>query len=226
MKNSRFHMLIFRRGFHGPNGERTKILKFLETAIKCTLLLLLPVPFAIGATLFWYFLLFKQAIHFGESMELIITSAWIPTFGILYTLMAAIVLSTVWAEYKSMRTAVKRYDFQTFADLRDEEMSPLVHVLLVVLSTAVLGAFMGLKYPSPMSGACLISTTAYVLALIFFVIIEIDDPCGGIWFIKNIHKEWLEMDVKKWRARKAQEKREEFLKHHQSLQRPEEVSKP
>jgi len=212
-------MLVFRRGFHGPNGTRTKVLKFLETSIKCALLLLLPVPFAVGAAIFWYFLLFKQEIHFGESMELIITSAWIPTFGILYTLMAAIVLSTVWAEYKSMRTAVKRYDFETFVDLRDEEMSPLVHVLMVVLSIAVLGAFMGLKYPSPISGILLISTTTYVLALIFFVIIEVDDPCGGIWFIKNIHQEWLAMDVKKWRAKRAQDARKKFLEHQGSPQK-------
>jgi hypothetical protein len=40
----------------------------------------------------------------------------------------------------------------------------------------------------------------FYLALIHVVIIEIDDPCSGLWYIKNIPEDWLVIDPKKYRA--------------------------
>lgn len=203
-------MQIFRKKYlSGTFGER--MVRGIETALKCFFLLLLPVPFSAGVTAFWYFVFYTHGIYFSEKIENITTAAWIPTFGILYGLIAAIVLSTVWSEYKSMRTAIKRYDINTFVDLRDEEMSPLVHTLLFVLSGSVLLAFMGLKYPDIQSGIILIASTTYLFALIFFVVIEIDDPTSGIWFIKSVHKEWLQIDVKKWRQSRWEKARNDIM---------------
>jgi hypothetical protein len=125
-------------------------------------------------------------------------------------LLAAIIISTVWTEYKAMRVAVKKYDFETFIDLKDEEMSPLVHVLMLVLSSFILMAFMGLKYPNAISGLMLISSTSYLFLLMFFVVREIDDPCSGIWVIKDIDPQWLKVDAKEWRNIRVREARETF----------------
>src|SRR4051812_17024751 len=63
---------------------------------------------------FWYFVLYRHDIHFSEKMEGMITAAWIPSIGILYTILAANAVTTVWTEYKEMRRAVKEYDFDEF----------------------------------------------------------------------------------------------------------------
>ena len=60
---------------------------------------------------------------------------------------------------------------------------------------------MGLDYPNAVSGLIVISSTAYLLTLIFFVIGEIDDPCDGLWFIKDIPEEWLVIDVDEYRKK-------------------------
>lgn len=203
-------MVLFQERRHYPNGVRRKFVKALEIAIKCAIMLVMPVPFVLVITLFWYYALYQHNIYFNQGLEGVIAAAWIPTFGILYSLLTAVVLSTVWNEYKTMRTAVKKYDVETFVDLRDEEMSPLVHVMIIVLSLAVLAAFMGIKYPDAASGALMISSTSYLFVLIFLVIIEIDDPCSGIWFIKNIHKEWLEINPKEWRRQRLEKARAAF----------------
>ncbi|MFA6494874.1 MAG: hypothetical protein WC246_00710 [Candidatus Paceibacterota bacterium] len=191
-------------------GLKHRFTKAVELAIKCAIMLVMPIPFVVGILFFWYYALYQRGIYFNQGLEGIIAAAWIPTFGILYSLLTAVVLSTVWSEYKTMRTAVKKYDVETFIDLRDEEMSPLVHVMMIVLSLAVLAAFMGIKYPDVWSGTLLISSTAYLFVLIFLVIIEIDDPCSGLWFIKNIHKEWLEINPKEWRKQRSEDARAAF----------------
>ncbi len=174
------------------------------------MLLSLPIPFTVVISLIWYHFLYKNDIHFNDKLESIVTAAWIPTFGILYSLLAAIIISTVWTEYKAMRVAVKKYDFETFIDLQDEEMSPLVHILMLVLSGSILAAFMGFKYPDVISGMMLISSTSYLFLLMFFVVREIDDPCSGIWIIKSIHPEWLKIEAKEWRKIRTKKAREEF----------------
>ena len=173
--------------------------KALETAIKASILLSYPIPVAVIVSAIWYYILFPREIHFNEGLRDIATAAWIPIFGILYALLAAVVLNTVWSEYKAIRMSIKNYDIITFMNLRDEDVSPLVHVMMAVFSWAVLLAFMGLKYPDATSGVVCIASTAYLFGLIFFVVMEIDNPLAGIWFIKTVHNEWIEMDVKQWR---------------------------
>ena len=171
----------------------------LETVIKSAVLLSMPLIASAIVCVIWYFVLFRHHIHFEDGVREIAIAAWIPIFGILYGLLAAIVLSTVWSEYKSMRMATKNYEIAIFMSLRDEDMSPLIHVMMAVLSSAVLLAFMGLDYPDRLSGFIFVGSTAYLFTLIVLVVMEIDNPCSGIWFIKDIPEEWLAINAKEWR---------------------------
>ena len=189
-----------------------KIARAKELARKMFIMLGLPLVSAELVSAFWYYTFYSYNIHFGPSMENVVCAAWIPTFGILYSLMAAAIFNTVWSEYKAMRTAVKNYDIETFVNLRDEEMSPLVGAMMFILSGSVLLTFMSLKYPSETSGITVVGTTAYLFSLVYFVIKEVDDPCGGIWYIKSIPKEWLKIDPRKWRVKRQNEARRKYKK--------------
>jgi predicted histidine transporter YuiF (NhaC family) len=90
------------------------------TFVKTVLLLIEPLPSAYGAVYFWRHVLYDNDIHLSEKAEGIATAAWIPTFGFLYSLLLALLITTVWTEYKSIRTAVKKYDFEWLTiDVRD-----------------------------------------------------------------------------------------------------------
>ena len=71
---------------------------------------------------------------------------------------------------------------------------------MTTLAIVVTLGFMSLKYPTWQSGAIIVGGTAYLLGLIFWFVVEFDDPCHGLWYIKSIDPEWLEEDPKKWRA--------------------------
>ncbi len=203
--------MYFRRRVH-TSPLRVRAKKVLTTIWKCLLLCIWPVLIGVAGSLAWYQWLFRADIHFEEKLEGIITAAWIPEFGILYSLLVAIAVNTVWTEYKSMRTAVKRYDLDTFIDLVDEDLSPLVHTMVLVASFAVLAGFLLLKYPGPWSGGILIFGVTFLLALMYIMILEIDDPCSGLWYIKSIPEEWLEIDAKEYRRKRCEESRAQYLK--------------
>jgi len=201
---------FYRRVKNHLYTEAEKSQRSRELFWRLILLLVLPLIPTLLLTGFWHIVIFGQDIHLDGDMENIICAAWIPTFGILYSLLAASIFGTVWTEYKAMRTAVKRYDLETFVDLKDEELSPLVRTILIIFSLAVLIAFMSMKYNTWLSGDFVIFTTAYLFSTIYLVICEIDDPCGGIWYIKHIPEEWLNLDPKKWRQNRHTEERKKF----------------
>ncbi len=176
--------------------------KRVETLLKCLILFSYPLLTVAIITPLWYFVLYQNGICLSPQTEGIVSAAWIPTFGILYSIMASVVMSTVWAEYKKVRVAVKRYDFEAFCDLRDERMSPLVYALMRMLSFAVLAAFASLKYSRAIDGAILVSGMTYMFSLVMWVIKEIDDPFSGLWFIKRMPDGWLTLDVKAYRQRR------------------------
>lgn len=198
----------------------------IDIISRCLQMLLKPIPAMIIACAIWYFLFYKNDLYVSENIEFIMI--WVSMFGILYGLLEAVVLTTVWNEYKQMRTAVKRYDFDTFVDLRDEEISPLVHTLTFVISGTILLTFMCLKYVSAESGFLFIGSTTYLFVLIFLVIYEIDDPCTGLWYIRSIPKEWLQIDVKKFRHEERYQKAHPLFleKHGGKLMRKTEEPSP
>ena len=189
-----------------------RMAKKLTTITKCVRMLLLPLPFAIAVGAFWQLVLYKHELHLNEKFEGIATTGMIAILGILYSLIVATILGVLWAEYKEMRMAVKRYDVHRFMELKDEEMSPLVHTLLFVLSVFLLGAFLTLKYPDEISGTWCCASVAYLLSMIFFIVLEIDDPCKGIWVIKSIPVEWRTINPKKHRELRNKDTQEKFAK--------------
>jgi hypothetical protein len=184
--------------------------KFL-TGLKCLKMLVVPVPFMIATAYVWYDIFYKNNIDLNPKLEAIATAGWIPLLSILYSILVAIILNQLWSEYKAIRMAVKNYDLETFMNLRDEQMSPLVHTLMAVISGSVLVAFMLLKYPDAVSGVVCVSSVSYLFSLVFYVIVEIDDPCSGTWFIKSIPKEWLTIDSREWRNIRNNPAHQKFL---------------
>jgi hypothetical protein len=199
-----FGMILFQSKKHKkPIKERLK--KMIELGIKSLIIILVP---AFSSTLFvslWYVIFFRYERSFDGGSEGIIIGGLIAFAGLLYCLLTAVIFNTVWGEYKQIRCAVKRYDVETFVDLVDEEISPLVYTILCVSSLSVIGGFMLLDYQNAIYGIVIVGTISYLLSLILFIIIEIDDPCSGVWFIKNIPPEWLAIDAHRWRKERIKE---------------------
>ena len=194
---------IFRKKIrHERPAERFR--KRVELGIKIFLMLIWPVVVGIAVTYGWYAIFYRNEIHFAAEAEGVVTTAWLSMFGIWYSLLATVAMNTVWSEYKQLRAAVKRHDKDLFMDLRDEDLSPLVYVLIVVLSLTVLFGFLIIEYPSVLAGAVIVYVVVFVLTLMLVVIIEMDDPCSGLWYIRHIPEDWLQENPKEYRRQRTE----------------------
>lgn len=191
---------IYRQDVRQPS-DRSLVEEFLELTLKCVILFSIPVPISAGFTWIWYHLFFIRGICFNVDMEAIIVTAWVTVFGWPYGLIVQNTLAVVWSEYKEMRWACKRgvRGVIDFVRLRDERVPPLIYALLCILPLFVLLAFMLIKYPCVCGGVCAIASSSYLFALIFTIIKELDNPCGGLWYIRRISREWLNIDTEKFR---------------------------
>lgn len=215
-------MQIYRRKISFRSAE-VKLQRFLETALKTGLIAVYAAPLSWIATALWYFLLFKHDIHLNEKMEVIATASWIPLFGIFYGFLASTLIAKVFEQYSDMRLAIKEYNFDQFALLRDENLSPLMHGLMSVLAGMTLAGFMAIKYPTELQGFIVVGSVSYVLSFIFYVVREVDDPLGGVWFIRHVHEGWLEVDVKLWRTKRHKDEEERFRQQCKEFFLPEKV---
>lgn len=207
---------LFRRNRKSePFSDR--MIRYAELVIKSIALLLAPTPFAALACFVWYRYVHQHNLAYPEKMESITMTGWIPVIGLLYGLLAAAVVNTVWSEYKEIRRSVKEYNIDKFMDLRDEDNSNLIEVLLFVVSLFLLASFMRLGYPSVTDALTMIGSVSYLLALIFVVVKEIDDPCGGLWYIKSIPEEWLKIDPKVWRKKRHERERAKYDEHFRAV---------
>ncbi|OHB20328.1 MAG: hypothetical protein A2854_01065 [Parcubacteria group bacterium RIFCSPHIGHO2_01_FULL_56_18] len=190
-------MQIYRFKRRSRGAWRKLFRKFTEGLLKCAFLLLFPLPATSAILVFWHVVLFQNDLYLNTTEQDIALNAWIPMFGVIYGLFAAVVLSGVNKKLCDAHDAVDDNDKVRFMRICDAEVSPATHGLMSSLALAVISGFMALHYSSVWGGMIVVGTTTYLLALIFWVVVEFDDPCHGIWFIKSIQKEWLLEDPKK-----------------------------
>jgi hypothetical protein len=203
-KEAKMGIVIYRHDIKQPK-KRNSFERSLELTIKSVILFTIPLFFSAAVSWAWYRYLYIPKIFFDDKMESIITCAWIPTFAILYALVTSKVLDTVWAEYKAMREARKigTRGVVDFVKLRDEKISPLIYMVILTLSASIMIAFMVIKYPCVLGGFCTVASTSYLFGLIIYIIGEIDNPCGGLWFIHRMPNKWLTIDTAKFHERLA-----------------------
>lgn len=203
-------MNIFRQDPQkGPLKERIR--KNAEMTIRCIRLLLKPAVLAIIVTYGWYLWLYKPDRNYGTSaLEVMVVAVLIPA-AIYGVLLANPTIQTVWGEYKIMRIAVKRDDLDTFMDYCDEELSPVIHLIMGTTSIGCMIALLGIKYPTACLGGSVIFGVAFFFMLMYFAVKEIDDPRSGLWYIHGLREEWRTMDPKEYRRKRQEKLRAEFL---------------
>ena len=187
---------LFRRAtqFH-PFGQRVS--KRMMTLARCLVVALIPAPPSWLITWLWYRNVFARHWHFRETDYALIGQP-LGAFFFLFMFYATVVFSSSWREYKLVRIASKQGDIPTIMVYRFERVSPLVYTFLIVLAGIVLFGFMWLNYSDAWFGIYTVNAFSYMVLLYFFVLVEIDNPFSGFWFIRSISLEVLKIDARKY----------------------------
>lgn len=191
-------MQIYRKKRRTPEQWYRVARKFIEGILKCCRLMLRPIPPTLLLVGIWYYGFWQNQLHLeGKDSEIGIM-LWITFAGIVYAVFAVDTLSKAARKLEAADDAVDRLDIERFMHICDTEISPVTHGLLSMLALAVIFGFMVYDYQHVPSGIILVGGATYLTSIVFWVIVEYDDPCYGLWFIKSIPEHWLEQEPRVW----------------------------
>jgi hypothetical protein len=165
---------------------------FLKTLI---VVVIEPAPVVAVVCWIWWRFFFHGSRHFSTGTENTVTTAVISVGILILGMFASHCIEFAWKKLETVRMSVRRNDFYTFALYRDERTSPLWHGFMLVQILLLLVGVMHIHYETAFDGLSCIALFTYPFTLYFVVLIEIDNPCGGIFFLKKVTNEWLNADV-------------------------------
>ncbi len=161
----------------------------------CTLghLTLLVRPLVIGVTLsaIWYQLFFANGIFLGKMDESAITNMVVPICAMFHSILAAMVLSKVWEEFKVVSRCIREEDRETFDICSHERIPGIIHVLLATMSIIIIVGAMLVEYENPLSGMFSVGCLSFFLVLYWEVATTLDNPAKAPWFIGRLPSDWL-----------------------------------
>jgi hypothetical protein len=148
-----------------------------------------PLAVAIIITIIWYFMFTNNLFPKRDADVGVMSSGTISVLGILYALVAAFVLTTVWREFVAVQEAIKLRHKHDFFKHKDKRVPLPIKVLLLIFSLLLLGAFFIIHYNTVIIGMYSILSISIGLALNWAVIMDLDDPFEGIWNVE-VPKHW------------------------------------
>ncbi|MBI5732662.1 hypothetical protein HY967_01740 [Candidatus Jorgensenbacteria bacterium] len=113
-------------------------------------------------------------------------SATITTLGLIYWLVAAAVLATVWSQWIQTEDAAFEKNSKRFWELAERRMPKPVKTVLAFISFFLWAAFFFMPYNSIFAGVFTILSITTTLSLVWEIAVDLDNPLSGIWRIKNI----------------------------------------
>ena len=148
-------------------------------------------PLGIAATVVLVWLSLR---HFGvynpewKADEGVMSSGTIAVLGIMYALLAATVLGTVWSHWRECNDAAEEKDEtvqRKFWRLAAKKLPATVSTMLGLFSLMLVGAFFLISYKTVATGTYSVGSIALGLALIREVISDLADPLTGVWNVEN-----------------------------------------
>ena len=182
-----------------------------KTIKKHTLLLLQPIGVSIVCTAMWYYLLFRNGIHFPKEDEGPLLAGIFVMLSVAYTITTAATFSAVWDKSHKMVISVLKRDQETFLCYRDERMPIIIYLLILSFSAPLVGITALIQYSTWVTGVTCMATITFVLSIYLVVVIQLQNPHKSPWFMERIPSEWLEIDIDKYFKLEEEEQEEDAV---------------
>lgn len=157
-------------------------------------LLAQPIALALFATYLWQ-KLHTAGIHFPKADEASLTTAVIATLAIAFSILAGLVLNSIWEKYQKVVICVLKRDMDCFLLYRDERIPIVFHLLLASLSLPIIVMVMLLEYSSVWSGGASTFVVTLAISVYWLVATQLQNPAKSLWFAERIPPDWLTVDI-------------------------------
>lgn len=159
-----------------------------------TRLILQPLVIAACAVGIWYALR-TRGLYFSHEDETVLTGAIITTLAVAFSLIAAVVLNTIWENYRKIVVCVLTKDVRTFLIYRDERIPIAMHLLLSAFSWPLLAMIALLEYRNFWAGVASVFSVWYSVSLYWIIATQLQDPSKSAWLAERIPPNWFTKDI-------------------------------
>jgi hypothetical protein len=154
----------------------------------------MPMVLAAPAVAIWHFL-FTHGWHSSREADEPIVNAILPLIGSAYVFLAGFLFYRATLDMRDMKQALRHKDQpgskeRFLAVAEDRIPMPLKYVLFsaaVVIECWTISLY----YAAYWTGFASVYSVGYMLALIWEVIADFDDPIHGVCVIKEVPEDWL-----------------------------------
>jgi len=159
-------------------------------------LMLQPLLVAMLVALYWRLAWSEQWLFFicKDDVPLVMGTAF-SMLMLAYSITAGLVFNASWRKYNKVMGCVLPQDKRTFMLYRDEKMPLAIHVFLGSLSFLLLDVIGLLPYRDCASGTLAVFLATFIMALVWVVLTQLENPVKSSWLVERLPLEWLKEDV-------------------------------
>jgi hypothetical protein len=110
----------------------------------------------------------------------------------MYALFAAKAFETPLRQYNKIIAALEDKDQKEFKTIRKQGLPVWFHLVMATISFFIIKKTMQLNYEDTGVGYETVFGSAFLIYVLFKIVLSLENPTGGIWRIRKIPKEWLE----------------------------------
>ena len=101
-------------------------------------------------------------------------------------------------DIRKMKRAIREGDKATFIEVAEDSIPLPMKYILFTTANLIQAWTASLHYELYWTGLASVYSIGYMLALIWEIIADFDDPINGVWVIKGVPAEWIkEANIKR-----------------------------
>lgn len=160
-------------------------------------LIIAPLILATPPLIIWHYLYINGWYSTPQADEPIV-NAILPGLFVAHVFIAGMMMTRESDDIRKMKRAIREGDKATFIEIAEDSIPLPMKYVLFATANLVQAWTSSLHYDLYWTGFASVYSVGYMLALIWEIIADFDDPINGVWVIKGVPAEWIrEANIKR-----------------------------
>ncbi|OGM99517.1 MAG: hypothetical protein A3B91_02065 [Candidatus Yanofskybacteria bacterium RIFCSPHIGHO2_02_FULL_41_29] len=153
-------------------------------------LIVTPSLLAVPAVVIWHYL-YINGWHSTSRADEPIVNAILPGLFGAHVFIAGLMIIRESDDIRKMKRAIRETDKEAFIEIAEDSIPLPMKYILFITANLIQAWTISLNYEVYWTGLASVFSIAYMLALIWEIIADFDDPVNGMWVIKGVPAEWI-----------------------------------
>lgn len=153
-------------------------------------LIVAPLIMAAPSLVIWHYL-YTRGWHSTSIADEPIVNAILPGLFGAHVFISGLMIIRESDDIRKMKRAIRDNDKATFIEIAEDSIPLPMKYILFTTANLIQAWTISLHYEIYWTGFAAVYSVGYMLALMWEIIADFDDPINGVWVIKGVPSEWI-----------------------------------